>query len=299
MVLKNGVSVLCITYNHEKSIGTAIEGFLSQKINVPYEIIIGEDCSTDNTASIIKVYHKKHPEIIKPIYRKKNIGYMNNFVDTFNNCNGEYIALCEGDDYWIDDRKLKKQIDFLERNKDFSLCSHAVKTVFENVIAKDPFVTPLKISSFQDILDHGHFIPTLSIVFKRSALERLPQWFNELWVSDIPLIMLLTLNGKNYYFNDIMGVKRRHPGGITQDPNRIGNIAFTEEILESRVFFYKKLLKKTNAIQRKVLKRHLSEKIFQLSLIKIKKWKFPYFFLFLFESIYYNPKIIIKKIKGN
>jgi glycosyltransferase involved in cell wall biosynthesis len=259
------VSVLCITYNHEKFISKAIEGFVNQKLKFNYEVIIGDDCSTDNTSNIINKYFKQYPEIIKPILRKKNIGYMNNFVDIFSHCNGDYIALCEGDDYWIDEFKLQKQIDFLERNPDFSMCSHAVKTIFEDVEEKYPFVAPLEVSSFKDIIEHGHFVPTLSIVFRKKVLKELPLWFKDLWVSDIPLILLLTLKGKNYYFKEIMGIKRKHSGGITQNPSKNKNKEYQINILRSRIFFYEKLLKMCNIDDRRLLKKELSKKYFHLS----------------------------------
>ena len=119
------VSICCITFNHEKYIGQTLEGFLMQKTNFPFEILIHDDASTDATASIIRAYEAKFPHIIKPIYQTENQfskGIRSMYgVFNFPRASGKYIAMCEGDDYWIDENKLQSQADFLEQNKDYGL----------------------------------------------------------------------------------------------------------------------------------------------------------------------------------
>src|SRR5271157_2282730 len=110
------VSVFMITYNHEKFVGQAIESIVTQKVNFDFELIIGEDCSTDNTLDICNKYAKQYPDIIKLFPSEKNYGMMGNTVRVLYACTGKYIAMCEGDDYWCDPYKLQKQIDFLEAN---------------------------------------------------------------------------------------------------------------------------------------------------------------------------------------
>lgn len=121
------VSICCLTYNHEKFIKDALEGFVNQKTSFKYEILIHDDASTDGTVEIIKEYEKKYPDLIKPIYQKEN-QYSKKIRATltyqFPRANGKYIAMCEGDDYWIDENKLQKQFDILEKNNDISLCVH-------------------------------------------------------------------------------------------------------------------------------------------------------------------------------
>lgn len=116
------VSVFMITYNHENYIEHAIEGVLMQKTSFPIELIIGEDCSTDNTRKIVREYEGRYTEIIKAQYPEKNRGMNNNFLTVLQSARGKYIALCEGDDYWTDPLKLQKQVDFLEANPEYSLC---------------------------------------------------------------------------------------------------------------------------------------------------------------------------------
>jgi glycosyltransferase involved in cell wall biosynthesis len=119
------VSIRCTTYNHESYIRQAIDGFLMQETTFPFEVVIHDDASTDRTADIIREYEVKYPRIIKPIYEienqySKRDGSLAKIVDAA--CVGKYIALCEGDDFWTDAKKLQKQVDFLENNPDYGMC---------------------------------------------------------------------------------------------------------------------------------------------------------------------------------
>ena len=117
------VSVCMLTYNHEKYIAQAIESVLMQKTDFDYELVIGEDCSVDKTREIVKKFQLKCPNIIKPIYHERNVGASRNcFEFVLPACKGKYIALLEGDDYWIDSLKLQKQIDVFEANSHIALC---------------------------------------------------------------------------------------------------------------------------------------------------------------------------------
>lgn len=128
------VSICCITYNHEKFVKYALEGFLMQKTNFKYEIIIHDDASTDNTKEIIQKYKEKYPDLIRTIYQSENqYSQGKPFIEnTFEVARGKYLAICEGDDYWIDEKKLQKQVDFLEKNLEYSATYHNVIVVDKN-----------------------------------------------------------------------------------------------------------------------------------------------------------------------
>ena len=150
------VSVCMVTYNHEKYIAQAIESVLMQKTNFDYELVIGEDCSTDKTKKIIIKYQKRYPKIIRIILNKKNLGAGLNFVQILEACKGEYIALLDGDDYWTDPVKLQKQVDFLDNNPYYSISSHNVYVIQEG--SKDKPVEWLgkkhrETSTLEDILE--------------------------------------------------------------------------------------------------------------------------------------------------
>ena len=133
------LSILSITYNHEKFIAQAIESWLMQKTDFEFEIVIGEDCSTDNTLQIIKEYQKEHPDLIKVITSEQNVGMQANFIRTYEACQGKYIALCEGDDYWTDPLKLQKQVDFLEENENYFITGHKAKIIDDGILKEEEY----------------------------------------------------------------------------------------------------------------------------------------------------------------
>lgn len=116
------VTIICITYNHEKFIRNALDSFLMQKTNFEFKVFIGEDHGSDHTADIIREYAKKYPDIIIPFIREKNIGAQRNLIDLCQHATSPYIAFCEGDDYWTDPLKLQKQVNFMEENKNIAVC---------------------------------------------------------------------------------------------------------------------------------------------------------------------------------
>jgi glycosyltransferase involved in cell wall biosynthesis len=212
------VSVLTITYNHEEFIAQAIDSFLMQQVNFDYEIVIGEDCSTDNTRDIVINYQKKYPDKIRALLPEKNLGMQKNFLQTLKACQGKYIALCEGDDYWTDPLKLQKQVDFLEANSNFALCFHNAKIestrsgqfmewIMHERLEKDVFET-------KDLLRQW-FIPTASILFRKYNDFVFPDFFLHCDSGDIPLLLLLSLKGNFKYLNQVMSVYRLQDNGVS------------------------------------------------------------------------------------
>lgn len=123
------ISILMLTYNHEEYIAQALESILMQKVNFKYEIIIGDDCSTDNTQEILIRYKEKHPDTIKLVLRQENIGATKNGYEIARMAIGKYISYLEGDDYWTHQDKLQKQVEFLEREQEFVACAHKCEIV--------------------------------------------------------------------------------------------------------------------------------------------------------------------------
>lgn len=208
------LSVALITYNQEEFIAECIEGMVNQKTDFSFEIVIGEDCSTDGTRAICKQYKEKYPELIRLILPESNLGMMGNWINTINSCEGKYIAICEGDDYWIDENKLQKQVDFLENNPDYTLCSTASQLLaqiyghYYNVdIKKDTLTT-------RDLLEEDWGIMTATIVFRKDALQ-MPDWFKKVKNGDYSLQLLVSLNGKIKCLPNYTSVYRQHAGGIS------------------------------------------------------------------------------------
>lgn len=143
------VSIMMLAYNHEKYIRETLDSLVIQQANFRYEIVIGEDCSTDNTRQIIMEYYRKYPDVIVPVFRKKNLGATRNSVSTFRYCKGEYITFVEGDDFWTDPLKIQKQADFLDKNKDYAgvFCDTLVVSRYGKPIATSPLLLKHEIAS--------------------------------------------------------------------------------------------------------------------------------------------------------
>ncbi|MDQ4121025.1 MAG: glycosyltransferase [Acidobacteriota bacterium] len=237
------VTVWCSTYNHQKYIAQAIEGFVMQKTNFEVEIYIHDDASTDNTANIVREYAARYPQI-KAICQTENKfsvdkSYLNRTM--FAKAQGKYIAMCEGDDYWTDPHKLQKQVEFLEANPDFSICFHAVKIIYEDE-NKEPDVTnknQVETVAFED-LALKNFIHTVSCVFRNNSLE-MPEWFGKISAGDYVLHLLNAQYGKIRFINEVMAVYRVHKGGFWSANNFVDLYEkWIPIIKECRKHFYPK-----------------------------------------------------------
>jgi len=216
------LSVVCITYNHEKFIRKALDGFVMQKTNFPFEVLIHDDASTDKTADIIREYEKKYPDIIKAIYQKENqfstgINVSKHFI--YPKIRGKYVALCEGDDYWTDENKLQKQVDFLDKHPDVSVCFHPVKVIWEDG-SKPEHIFPTAhmrfnkdILTIDDLLKHN-FIQTNSVVYRWRLKGQEYLFPDGILPRDYFLHLLHAQVGKIAFLPDVMAVYRRHQGGI-------------------------------------------------------------------------------------
>src|SRR5258706_10387620 len=215
------LSVRLMTFNHEKFIKDALEGILMQKTNFNIEVVIGDDFSKDNTLNLIRQYQGTdniHLKILKreigdEYWRiRQEKGRLYNFSNIVESCSGKYIAWLDGDDYWTDPLKLQKQVDFMEANEDYSVCFHRVymergksRTPFpKNELDKDSFST---VDLFED-----WFIPTSSVLFKRTSDFKFPEWFFHSSHGDLSLLLLMSLAGNIKYINQCMGVYRMHDG---------------------------------------------------------------------------------------
>lgn len=209
------LSIVMITYGHEKYISHAINSILTQKTNFNIEFIIANDSSPDQSDDIIKSLTSNVPDnfTIKYTRHEKNVGMIPNFIWALKQAKGEYVAICEGDDYWIDDNKLQKQVDFLENNKDYVISHHRVKYLIndeETLLPHHKDKNSEKTNTLES-LSHTNFINTLSVVYRNENID-LPDWFKYLTVGDYPLWLTLAKNGKIHYNPDIMGVYRYGTG---------------------------------------------------------------------------------------
>lgn len=209
------VSVCMITYGHEKFIAEAINGVLMQECDFEVELILANDCSPDQTDKVIQDILENHPKKswIRYFKHEKNIGMMPNFIFAMNKCEGKYIALCEGDDYWTDPLKLQKQFDFLETNSDYVLCFHQIDILKPNGEIVDDFITkvPDDYETIETLTRLGNYIHTPSVVF-RNMLKEFPFEFELSPIGDYFLYIMLAEYGKLKYMEDKMSVYREGIG---------------------------------------------------------------------------------------
>jgi glycosyltransferase involved in cell wall biosynthesis len=217
------VSIYSLAYNHEGYIRDCLDGFLAQETTFSVEILIHDDASTDNTATIIREYEARYPALFKPIYQAEN-QYSKGTAEfsrrNLERARGEYIAVCEGDDYWTDPRKLQKQVDFLDRHPDYVLCYHDAKIVDPsgNVVAESKLPAECKRDFSSEELMKGAWTLNLSRVFRRVPViteRETPVRERIALNSDMLFTARLGKHGKGKYLGDIApAVYRRHAGSI-------------------------------------------------------------------------------------
>lgn len=208
------LSICCITYNHQYFIEEALRSFLNQKTVFDYEIIIGDDNSTDDTRKILLEYQKQFPAKVKLLLNTSNMGMMLNFIRTIETCKGKYIAMCDGDDYWTDPYKLQKQVVFLEANPGYAICFHRVYALEEG---KELILSDLNTSDKEETynikdLACQNLMHTPSVVFRNGLIKEFPVWFADSPVGDYVLHMLNARKGLIKYFPEPMAVYRQNSG---------------------------------------------------------------------------------------
>ena len=217
------VSVCCTTFQHVNYIRDAIEGFLNQAVNFSVEIIIRDDASTDGTATIVEEYATKYPSVIRPILNKENLWTkgVSPMRDCMSYAQGKYIAVCEGDDYWTDPNKLQRQVDFLEANKEYVICSHRYKVFNEETKEWKPdyghslFAENIEGIEFDNDfnLNKDWLTKTMTVVFRKECLD-LPTLCKYQYARDIHIYYHLLKIGKGYCMNYDAAVYRQHLGGV-------------------------------------------------------------------------------------
>ena len=218
------VSVVCLVYNHEKYLRKCLDGFVTQKTNFKFEVLIHDDASTDNSADIIREYEAKYPDIIKPIYQSENQyskklpgGITGNIL--IPRAKGKYLSFCEGDDYWCDEYKLQKQYDVMESNPECHFCVHKVCAIKENGESLNQYYPKfaldtgaIKTERFMEILGITYPFQTSCHFLKASDMKEFltspPEFVKVADVGDEPLMLYFGLLGDVYYIDEIMSCYR-------------------------------------------------------------------------------------------
>ncbi len=297
------VSVYCMTYNHEDYIRAALDGFVNQKTNFDYEVIIHDDASTDATADIVREYEAKYPKIIKPIYQKENqyskrTGIFKTFI--LPNISGDYIAVCEGDDYWNDPDKLQKQVDFLDAHPEYSSCVHnswqinmktGERTLINKSDKKDYDI------QFQDVIKGGNTCyQSSSLIYRKEFAYDRPEFFNKAKIfSDYPLSIYLVIKGKMRFFADTMSTYRYLNQGSWTSNQMNMTAAKNADRYNYAIDMLKSVDEYTNYEHHKMIKRCIRDKEY----IRDRVLAGHSVFKIKYLPIYFNKISVRIRKKGN
>lgn len=220
------VSVLVTTYNHENFLRQALESALSQQTTFPFEIVVGEDCSTDGTRELLQDVFASHPQTIRMVLPEQNLGPNQMYLEVMRAARGDYFAILDGDDYWTSTDKLHRQVEFLEGNARYEVCFHDVLVVTEGSDEPPrPGMPALERDTYElDDLLLGNFVPAASIMHRRVDVEGLPDWFTGFAWIDWLMLVLCAQRGRLRYLPGLSGVYRVHATGLWSSADRMSQL---------------------------------------------------------------------------
>ncbi len=302
------VSICCITYNHENYIRDCLEGFLMQKTDFPYEVLIHDDSSVDRTGGIIREYAHKYPDLVKPIIQTENQyskGVSINYEHNIRRAKGKFIAICEGDDYWTDEYKLQKQIDYLVSNPFCSFCFHNAKVVnFKGRTIRKSFLPST--SNYGRYLKKGSqkynteevilldFVPTASIVFRKSLFVDPPRFYFNGVCGDLPLRLILGSKGYAYYFDSIMSAYRTGvPGSASM--RALSSFAKIKTTFDAHIMILQEFDAYTDGQYHDVIQKAIELKLFtslvhRQELVELKSERFRH----LYDELHWYSKLKLR-----
>jgi len=232
------VDVVLVSYNHENYIAQAIESVLSQRTTFRIRLLVGDDCSSDNTQAVIRSYADKNPESMVLMLDTTHRGLLSSErvgARALAMTTAKYIAMLDGDDYWTEANKLQMQVEFLEEHSDFAICFHNARMLYQEGGREAANYVPAnfkQVSTVEDLLT-SNFIPTCSAMFRRALLDKLPTWYFAIGIGDWPLHILNAQHGKIGYLDEVMATYRVHDSGNwSSSGNAINNRLEAVKMLE-------------------------------------------------------------------
>jgi glycosyltransferase involved in cell wall biosynthesis len=299
MTNRRKISVCMLAYNHAGFIAQAIQSVLMQEVEADVELVIGNDKSTDNTAEIINQFVQRYPNKIIFIDRRQNVGMMNNFIDVLSHCDGDFIAICEGDDYWINSNKLQMQMDVLDGDSKaiISFTDLSVASFTDVSILKEYYSSKVKEKIYLQDLYNFNPIATCSVLFKNILDNQILDNLKKFLIGDWPLYMLLLnkSNGVAIYTPIKTCVYRKHESGNFSTLSIIEKLkidsSLFEELLKIESF-------KSDSI---LLKKCFSKSNYAIGIREgSKKVRRQYFnkaiSQFSYNNINYPVKSLVKKV---
>jgi glycosyltransferase involved in cell wall biosynthesis len=211
------LTIFCWTYNDVQFITKCIESVLEQITDFPVEIMVHDDASNDGTKEILIEYSLKYPSLFNNIFNEDNKWSkgINVSIPLFNKPKGKYISLLHGDDYWIDPYKLQKQVNFLESSTNYSFCFHKIHYFNNDLLLGNYYKQPDSETLNLKQMLTNHYVPTSSVVLRKSMLKISEEIYTQMYFNDICLELFLSIEGPVFYFDQIMGVYRKNCSSIS------------------------------------------------------------------------------------
>lgn len=302
-----------LTYRHEKFLKQSVEAVLDQQTYFEFELILANDNSPDNTDQVVEEIKENHPKAYRLKYYRnpQNLGVMKNSRKALEMVQGQYFATCESDDYWCDQLKLQRQVDFLDSHPDYSICFHNARIeYFEDFgnkeadylrdnLHEDDLLNAWKEErtfGIEDLIgeDEIWFMATASLMIRSSAFFPFPDWLEHSKSGDIPILILSARNGKIGYLPDVMAVYRKHAGGASLTDHKDDEV-----FLRNRIFMYRELNKATDFRFNQLFKRNIARYYFMLLSSRqyqghfFRKWKVIFSYINLtFPEIPHKKEIV-------
>lgn len=230
------ISVVVTTFNHEKYISQCLESILNQEGDFDTELILGDDCSTDNTRAVAQHFRERYPNIITLLSAGPNLGITKNLKRCLDACSGDYIAICEGDDYWTDTHKLQKQMAFLESHPDFSMCFSAIMIYFEDQHRFEPFYDQLSLKkdalTTEDLIEQNYIGNFSCCMYRTSVVKQLPPGIFDIFTVDWMFNIACSRIGKIGFMRDWMSVYRKHPQGAWAGREELGKLLELRHLID-------------------------------------------------------------------
>jgi glycosyltransferase involved in cell wall biosynthesis len=227
-------TVLVVTYNHGGLIRQSLDSVYAQECSFPYEVIISEDCSTDNTRQIVQEYADRYPQQTRLIFSPENLRTNEVVRRGFDAAKGKYVALLDGDDYWTSNNRLSRLVKCLEADASLSLCFHNAKVSSGSTGFGELWSDPsMPERQTLDCLWEGNPFATCGSLFRRSAIPRIPDWYCDFFpITDWPLYILFAEHGEIAFIPEPMGVYRIHSGGLFSSNDELTKLHSTSRLFQ-------------------------------------------------------------------
>ncbi len=256
------VSVVLLTYNHERFLAQAIDSILAQRTRGPFELLISEDCSTDRTREVIRRYLTQHPGRIRVFHSESNLNSNEVTLRALRAARGRYVAFLDGDDYWTSDEKLQRQVDFLDAHPECAMCFHNAVVFRDDGTAPPRQFTRSTLPAVTELpaLLADNYIAGCSAMVRRDLLTGLPAWYENAPFGDWPLYVLAAQHGSIGFLPDTMGAYRLHERGLWSSSPRLTQ-------LEGLVGFYKSISAQLGVPYRRYTSTLLAARYFELGVL--------------------------------